>query len=156
MWLKPLGIRTVIIGIALIAVIVVGTLGIGYAIANNYSNQSLAPTPVFPRNENGQTYGSALDATSLNTEPDLIKAYGVDGTLGYVRSVDLEEGLPKTPQEALAQQRKAVRVRPIPLYADDGKTIIGVFNVVTGQGIEKSAGKENQKATSPEISPSTE
>lgn len=132
MLLKRLGVRTVIIGIALIAGIVVGTLCFGVAIANTYSNQSLAPDPVYPRNENGQTYGSGLYATS-DTEPDLIKAYGVDGTLGYVRSVDLDGPMPKTPQEALANQRRAGSIHQIPLYDVDGETVIGVFNVGNGQ-----------------------
>jgi len=36
-------------------------------------------------NKNGETYGSALGA-EYGFEPDLIEAYGTDGTIGYVRS----------------------------------------------------------------------
>ena len=38
----------------------------------------------YPKNINGQTYGSSADATSPETEPELISAIGVDGTAGYV------------------------------------------------------------------------
>jgi hypothetical protein len=148
MRIKPQGVRAGIIGVALVAGIVAGSLGFEPAIASTLlskslatntgeiltpslrpgeSNQSRPPAPVFPRNEDGQTYGSSTDGT-----PDLISAVGVDGTSGYVRSVELMGELPKTPEEAIAQQNKrnaAGNVRKVPLYAVDGKTIIGVFNV---------------------------
>ena len=38
----------------------------------------------YPKNKNGQTYGSATDTTSPKKEPELISAIGVDGTKGYV------------------------------------------------------------------------
>lgn len=128
---KPLGVRTVIIFVALVVGIVAGSIGLGPVIAGTYSNQSLAPAPEYLKNENGQTYGSELYATSLDTAPDLISAVGEDGTLGYVRSEDLNEEMPKTPEEALAKQNKhkVGAVRQIPLYAVDGKTVIGVFNI---------------------------
>lgn len=154
MLLKPLGVQTITIGIALVAGIIVGTIYIGPAmastIANTYSNRSIEPAHVYPRNENGQTYGSELYATSPATAPDLILARGVDGTIGYVRSADLNEEMPKTPEEALAQQNmhKVGDVRQIPLYAVDGKTVIGKFNIVTTQGSSWSAEEINQKTKS--------
>ncbi|MDQ0111961.1 hypothetical protein [Paenibacillus harenae] len=82
----------------------------------------------YPKNKNGQTYGSSADATE--TEPELISAIGVDGTAGYVLKKDLDGEQPKTPEEALAIQNS----RPpggydIPLYDVDGKTVIGVFHI---------------------------
>ncbi|NPV71705.1 MAG: peptidase M56 BlaR1 [Firmicutes bacterium] len=144
MRLKPRGVRTVVFGVALVAGVLLGTLGFRDT-AGVYLNQGLAPVPVYPRNENGQTYGSAAYATSPDTEPDLIAAPGVDGTLGYVRKVDLDGPPPKTPDESLAPQRRAggsIRVRYIPLYAVDGETVIGVFKITTGQGMELSAGAD--------------
>ncbi|BBH20258.1 hypothetical protein Back11_16030 [Paenibacillus baekrokdamisoli] len=84
----------------------------------------------YPKNKNGQTYGSAADATSPETEPDLIQAEGVDGTVGYVLKKDLDGEQPKTPEEAIAIQNS----RPpggydYPLYDVDGKTVIGVFHI---------------------------
>lgn len=166
MWLKPAGIRMMAIGISFVAGIGVGTLGIGLATADTYHNQSPltnirmpslnkgpattdtypnqspAPAPVFPRNESGQTYGSDLGATSRDTVPDLIKAIGVDGTQGYLRSEDVYEVPPKTPEEALARQRnREGSIRQIPLYAVDGKTVVGVFKIASEQGTVHSAGR---------------
>jgi hypothetical protein len=94
-----------------------------------YHNLSAVQFPEFPKNENGQTYGSASDATSPYTEPDLIEAYGVDGNIGYVMKKDLDGEMPRTPEEALANQRNAPAIRTIPLYDVDGKTVIGEFRL---------------------------
>jgi len=80
--------------------------------------------------------GSASYATSLETEPDLILATGVGGTIGYVQSEDLHGVQPKTPEEALELMRKAPSVRKIPLYAVDGKTVIGTFEIDKGTVVE--------------------
>lgn len=145
---KPLGVRIVTISTALIAGIVAGSLSFGHTIASAESNQSLSnksvtATHVYPKNKSGQTYGSELYASSPDKAPDLISAVAVDGTSGYVRSVDLNEVMPKTPEEAIARQnkRKIGDVRKISVYDVDGKTVIGTFNVVNTQGIETVAGK---------------
>lgn len=84
----------------------------------------------YPKNINGQTYGSAADATSPETEPELISAAGMDGTEGYVLKKDLDGEQPKTPEEAIHMQNS---ISPdgfdIPLYDIDGETVIGVFHV---------------------------
>jgi len=140
MRLKPLGIKTVIISIALAAGMVVGTFGIGHAIA--IANNSQTSASVYPKNENGQTYGSSMYATSIDTMPDLIKARGVDGTSGYIRREDFNGVQPKTPKEALELQRTAPSIRKIPLYAVDGKTVIGTF-IIKGHATEIKAEKKN-------------
>ena len=84
----------------------------------------------YPKNNNGQTYGSIADATSPETEPELISAIGVDGTVGYVLKKDLDGELPKSPEEAIAiQNSRSPDGRDIPLFDVDGKTVIGVFHV---------------------------
>jgi hypothetical protein len=80
----------------------------------------------FPRNENGESYGSASDAASPDDQPDLISAVGADGTEGFVKRTDLELPDPSSPAEAVARNSLATR-KPIPLYAQDGKTVIGEF-----------------------------
>lgn len=131
MKLNPRVARMVIICVSMVAGSIVGIIGFGPAIANTLSNQSEAP--VYQKNENGQTYGSAANATSIETEPDLILAEGVDGTIGYVRSVDLNGVMPKTPEEAVELMSKRTEgVREIKLYAVDGKTVIGTFEVQEG------------------------
>lgn len=104
-----------------------------YGTVNSMLNQSAAPSPNYPRNASGETYGSALSAKGQEKEPDLIKANGVDGTVGYVRSSDLIGTVPTSPKEALAQQNKAVSGREINLYESDGKTIIGKFKIDPGE-----------------------
>lgn len=84
----------------------------------------------YPKNNNGQTYGSSADANSPETEPELISAVGVDGTAGYVLKKDLDGELPKSPEEAIAiQNSRSPGGRDIPLYDVDGETVIGVFHV---------------------------
>ncbi|WP_153047501.1 hypothetical protein [Paenibacillus sp. EZ-K15] len=84
----------------------------------------------YPKNKNGQTYGSSADATSPETEPELISATGVDGTAGYVLKKDLDGELPKSPEEAIAiQNSRSPDGRDIPLFDVDGETVIGVFHV---------------------------
>lgn len=84
----------------------------------------------YPKNKNGQTYGSATDAASPDAEPELIRAIGVDGTMGYVLKKDLDGERPQSPEEALAiQNSRSPGGRDIPLYDVDGENIIGVFHV---------------------------
>ncbi|EJL45347.1 hypothetical protein BAG01nite_47110 [Brevibacillus agri] len=136
MQIKRLGVRTVIVYATLLTGIVIGSFGSGIALG---LDKDPTPVPEFPINEQGQTYGSALNVTSLGAEPDLIKAYGVDGTLGYVRSEDLRGVKPKNPSEAVAltKQLNAKGSRHIPLYDVDGKTVIGQFSIGDGKVTEE-------------------
>lgn len=114
-----------------LVIILIGifTGSIAYASVNIIFNQNDAKPHEFPKNQYGETYGSALDATPQEKEPDLIKAIGEDGTIGYVRSSELIGELPKSPQEALAQQEKGNNGREISLYDVDGRTIKGKFKI---------------------------
>ncbi|EGW37004.1 blaR1 peptidase M56 family protein [Desulfosporosinus sp. OT] len=91
-------------------------------------SQNPALTPLYQTNENGQTYGSAFASSIIgNPQPDLISA-GKDGTSGYVKYEDLIGPQPKTPEEAIAMQEMGeFEKREIPLYAADGKTVVGTF-----------------------------
>ncbi|MEU5539965.1 ATP-dependent Lon protease [Streptomyces sp. NPDC020362] len=105
-----------------------GTVGANGSDSPTGSTRSEA-VPTWHRNRQGQTYGSSMDATMLQNEPDLMQAYATNGKVGYVKRVDLEsEPNPKSPQEALAAQAKlAGESRAISVYAVDGITKIGVF-----------------------------
>lgn len=140
------GLRIASVTAVILAGAALGSLDMNSTMADNTSNhsrnQAIAPKPNYPDypvNENGETFGSGLDAASLEAEPDLIQAYGVDGTVGYVKSKDLIGDVPKTPEEAISMQRRSEQEggRQIPLYAVDGKTVIGVFQV--GPGISKDS-----------------
>lgn len=68
----------------------------------------------------------------------LIAALGANGTRGFVKAEDLDGDLPSNPEEAIAYMEEMERktaygtkkyVRLIPLYAEDGVTVIGEFAV---------------------------
>ncbi len=134
-------IRLLVLTIALAAGMAIGMF-ITPTIASSKFNIGQDKVPNFPVNANGQTYGSSLEAVSVETEPDLIAAIGIDGTEGYVLSKDLQEPSPKTPEEAVAQTKEIEKaalaakakgsniVREIPLYDVDGRTVIGKFGIV--------------------------
>ena len=73
-------------------------------------------------NQSGETYGSALFSPE---EPDLVAAVATNGLEGYVRRADLEGPVPASPEEALASQEDLPT--SIPVYKEDGETIIGMF-----------------------------
>lgn len=109
--------------------IIIGNTFFGSSLADNIEANSKNEIKItFPKNKQGQTYGSASDAPSSEDEPDLIRAYGIDGTIGYVKKEDLDGPQPKTPEEAIRLTNEA-KPREIPLYEVDGETIIGKFIV---------------------------
>ena len=99
--------------------------------------------PVYPVNENGQTYGSDNPNLYVNQTPDLITAIGIDGTYGYIYNSpqDQHGGYPppQNPEEVLEYtqwldaRREEMRrngenyLWTVPLYAEDGVTVIGEF-----------------------------
>ncbi|MDW7655726.1 MAG: hypothetical protein SCM11_00985 [Bacillota bacterium] len=95
------------------------------------TNIGRQPDPIVPAgadtiqiNHRGERYGSAkyIDIGML----DLVLAQGTNGEVGYVRASDLDEPAPKSPEEAASLITYS---RTINLYAEDGTTIIGVFNI---------------------------
>lgn len=114
---------------------------------NSYDEEATYNTPLLPVsnqysvNEAGQTYGSAMFAEARDDRPDLMAAVGNNGVSGYVYSADLEEESPETLDEALAQQEMydalianwdgetPIVIRTIPLYASDGQTVIGEYDI---------------------------
>lgn len=79
----------------------------------------------FPKNEKGETFGSIRDLKPNEKGPELIKAYTIDGKLGYVRAKDFFGETPKNPEEAL--KMKTDEPKEINVYESDGKTVIGKF-----------------------------
>ena len=95
-------------------------------------------------NKNNQTYGLMDLAPGPVAEqelPQLVAAVGVDGTEGYVYRSDLDGVQPKNPEEALlymeklneeieiAKSNRSAYLRLIPLYDEDGETVIGQFGI---------------------------
>jgi hypothetical protein len=91
-----------------------------------------APSPKYPTNSSGLSYGSSLRAVSPQTEPDLIAAVATNGRTGYVKKADLSSAEGPTdfasPQEALAwQSANAGKATVLHVFEKDGITTIGEF-----------------------------
>lgn len=97
----------------------------------------------FPANDLGLTYGSLVDINPpvprtvdcyseyISWYPDLIAAVGEDGTSGYVYKTDLL--LPEYQQyganTARADAYNSMGERTLPLFAEDGTTMIGTMKI---------------------------
>lgn len=80
----------------------------------------------YPKNENGESYGPDIyDNTDPTFEPDLILARNKDGLVGYIKKADIQEGA--------SSLEEAINWKPrnytIPMYLEDGVTIIGEFEI---------------------------
>jgi len=104
------------------------TVFIAAAILTIASVSAYARSNKAPINQDGLTYG-IVNLDDFANNPDLIQAVGKDGTEGYVYSSDLFVERGETPEEALRLQAERIARGPyaIPLYAFDGRTIIGEF-----------------------------
>jgi hypothetical protein len=101
----------------------------------------LPAEPPYPVNENAMTYGSGAGIDEDDPGPDLVAAYGTNGRCGFVRAADRPQPA-RTLAQALASPGSGDRL--VPLYAQDGVTVIGELRI-------------HQRLTSraPEPSPST-
>jgi hypothetical protein len=95
--------------------------------------------------KNGKTVGLWRLDTPIAHRPDFVASQLADGTPGYIKRTDIDDGFVMTPEAArgdvtvstAAEQeaearREATMVQPnakgeiwAPLYAEDGKTILG-------------------------------
>lgn len=90
-----------------------------------------APAVGLAENEKGQTYGSAFVGAITGEMPDLVKAVTTDGKVGYLNVKDLLLDTPATPEEAIALSSYSEANSIIPVYAEDGTTVVGAFKLVT-------------------------
>ena len=143
---KKFSVLTAVIAVLL----VVGTTTVfassaltGKSNNDSQDNNRFDPNYVYETNENGQTYGPAMYAPSPDKEPDLIQAESLDGKVGYVYASDVNYR-PNSPEELLAYTAKnkelwdnapvgkVVISHTVPLYAVDGKTVIGEHPITIG------------------------
>ena len=93
-------------------------------------------------NENRQTYGSNLsieeytmDKNGNPSNLDLILVEAENGEVGYVMKEDFYDtkNQPKNPQEAVAYMENLRKQgdKVVPVYKDDGETIIGTYRIST-------------------------
>ena len=83
-------------------------------------------TDGYPKNQNGETYGP--DVKESTDSPDLILVQS-DNMLGYIKASDLDDGVTSL-TDALSSNPVD---RVIPVYLQDGITVIGSFVVNTGE-----------------------
>lgn len=95
---------------------------------------SSVPAQVYSINANGQSYGSELSAADPSQAPDLISAYGVDGTLGYVKKTDLMAFQLASPAASRKLTLEQFKGADIPLYASDGVTVLGRYHISAPAG----------------------
>lgn len=80
----------------------------------------------YPTNISGETFGPDIyNNTDPALEPDLILAQNKDGLVGYIRKADIKDGASSL-EEAINWEP---RNYTIPLYLEDGVTIIGEFEI---------------------------
>jgi hypothetical protein len=128
-----IGICAAMLGFAAVgggAAIATGALTSGnQAVIQPASGASAGPSPVYPTNANGQTYGSELSSTSSATDPDLVEVIATNGKTGYAYSSQLNPPAPPSPAAAASQEAANTAGDYIPVYAQDGITVIGEFEV---------------------------
>lgn len=101
----------------------------------------------YPRNNLGETYGSALFygyGRGYGFSPVLVAAVGTGGVHGYVREADLNPYL-DTRKDAVDYMSKLEKNRVLPLYDKDGKKVIGTF-VLDGSFTSGTTDKELERA----------
>ncbi|ABS03863.1 hypothetical protein [Kineococcus radiotolerans] len=108
---------------------ITATAGTRWALTTAYSTHT--PTD-WATNANGDTYG--VSKTDGSGDPDLIAvaAQTSTGEQGYVYARDLQAGqpTPTSPEEAATwAQNHPATPHDIPVYASDGSTVIGQFEV---------------------------
>jgi hypothetical protein len=99
----------------------------------------MAMSPPYPENDRGMTYGSAK-VDEDDPGPDLVAAYGTDGRCGFIRASDREGEQPRDPEEALDYMANLdPDGHDVPLYAQDGVTVIGWFHIDSGRVLTSPA-----------------
>lgn len=115
------------------ALVLAAAVGIGCGLLVSSAAADPIRSELYPTNESGMTFGSALLATTPAEEPDLILVIATNGREGYAKKSDLAvaEGTGfSSPEEALAWQEANVDASfKVPVYESDGQTLIGVFVV---------------------------
>ena len=98
---------------------------------NATANEASPSTTVaaYEVNNSGQTlgeFGVGLTKDPSAT-PELILAVASNGTEGYVVYADVFEAPARSPDQAVATGDKPRSVYTVPVYAKDGKTVIGEY-----------------------------
>ncbi|QPR68139.1 hypothetical protein MHB44_18665 [Lysinibacillus sp. FSL H8-0500] len=99
-------------------------------ILQSYSLLTAMPEEAYAVNENGLTYGTDFYAESLEDSPDLVAVIGTNGVEGYVYAKELYPEL-TTFDEVTAYINSGQQSYTVPVYAEDGVTIVDSFTIGT-------------------------
>lgn len=122
---------------------------------------ALADADVYPTNELGMSYGSAVHAETYEDEPDLIAVIAASGEQGYVRRDDLHEAErpASNPDEAVRfmdeklaslSEATAARLNDMGYYditAEDVRPLVGTDGVLDGVLQNWSSGDGSESVT---------
>ena len=159
-WLK------IVVPVAIVLLVITAAVAVHQSKRGTYESSALPGIEdkdyVYPKNENGQTYGPDWMGAGEGYEdhaPDLIAAQGVNGKQGYVKRIDLDDSdgsLVSTPEEATQyMDRKNQRNGKnyyivIPVFAEDGVTEIDQFWIYNGSG-QFSVESSSKAVTVPDL-----
>ena len=129
--------------------ILAGSASLALVLGNASSTQQPAVTntavswPIYPVNQLGETYGSAAGVPP-SQQPDLIKAVATNGMVGYISKTALaaDSGANVSNPQQAVQWDKTMAARgkqALPVYAQNGTTVIGSFVISPGIAIVHSA-----------------
>lgn len=109
------------------AAVFLAAAGMGAAVAAGGQSDAPNPPTPYPTNAKGDTYGKLPFDGQVTETPDLVAVVGVNGVEGYVAASEFGlDTAPSSPEKALQEQAKSVD-REVPVYAEDGTTVIDTF-----------------------------
>lgn len=112
--------------------------GNGYTIdtCNSTPNIRVPLNAIVTTNERGEIYGSELYLKCLGLDADLIQVLGNSGSIGYVKSTDLNYDNVSSISDAVTYMNAPEANRIIPVYESDGVTVIDTFTIYSGGTLE--------------------
>lgn len=141
-----LSVGAFVIGFASVAIIGGALISSAKAADNECSyskTESKSTKTEYAVNANGQTYCDGTADILPEDYPDLIGATATNGKQGYVYKEDFfDEYIPSYPEDAVAYMNvlqelneQGIYFQLIPVYAVDGKTVIGDFEISIDVGL---------------------
>lgn len=104
----------------------------GYMENTTYETPFNKVTSILTRSDSTRFGSGCADGPGFmdSIQSGLIPAVGQNGISGYIRVSDIQQPEINSPEEAIAYMETLPSQRSIPLYADDGATVIDTFLVV--------------------------
>lgn len=97
------------------------------------SFQKADSNQLYELTDDGETYGSGLDAEQCGYAPDWMLAQGTNGSEGYIKTADCWTPEAKNPEDARENYSER-RVKSIPVYEEPSElsTIVGFYDMYYG------------------------